>query len=55
VTNVRWDMPASSSETSGFVYTETDGDSTPMVFSFSERKSGTVAAADELWGMIARS
>jgi hypothetical protein len=55
LTNVRWEIPAPANEITGFVYTETDGDSTPMPFSFSEKKSGTVAEADELWGMIARS
>jgi hypothetical protein len=55
LTNVRWEIPAPANEVTGFVYTETDGDSTPMPFSISEKKAGTVAAADELWGMIARS
>jgi hypothetical protein len=56
LTNVRWEIPAPANETTGFVYTETDGDcQTPMPFSFSDKKAGTVAAADELWSMIARS
>lgn len=54
-TDVRWEIPSPPNQVTGFVYTEMDGESAPMVISFSESKSGTVAQADVLWGMIARS
>jgi hypothetical protein len=52
---VRWEQPSPANRVTGFVYTETEGDSAPMTIDFNESKSGTVAQADELWGLIARS
>lgn len=55
LTNVRWEQPSPANRVTGFVYTESEGDSAPMTIDFNESKSGTVAQADELWGLIARS